>query len=199
MCPAQVAKFNFASPFANSAAGILDLERKVFAERLPDFVEPFARTTVRFCQQITSIGLATCGKGGVRLAARLGIRTTRQTILRCIMDLPDFPAASILFLGIDDFAFLRGRRFGTILVNLETRRVADLLPDRKAETSAAWMRHHPDLMRVGSRSWRRLCSRCQGCRSTGDSVCRQIPCDQKFGRGARRACWRVILLLIGAT
>jgi hypothetical protein len=55
--------------------------------------------TLRYGQQITSIGLATCGKGGARLAARLGIRTTRQTILRRIMDLPDFPAESILFLG----------------------------------------------------------------------------------------------------
>src|SRR5438067_10588921 len=129
-------------------------ERKVFAERLPDFVEPWARTTIRFCQQITSIGLATCGKGGARLAARLGIRTTRQTILRRIMDLPDFPAESILFLGIDDVSFLRGRRFGTIFVNLENRHVVDLLPDRKAETCASWMRHYPDLMRVESRSWR---------------------------------------------
>ena len=123
-------------------------ERKVFAQRLPDFVEPWARTTIRFCQQITSIGLATCGKGGARLAARLGIRTTRQTILRRIMDLPDFPAESILFLGGDDFSFLRGRRFGTIFVNLETRHVVDLLPDRKAETAAAWMRQYPDLMAV---------------------------------------------------
>jgi transposase len=120
----------------------------VFAERLPDFVEPWARTIIRFCQQITSIGLATCGKGGARLAARLGIRTTRQTILRRIMDLPDFPAESILFLGRDDFSFLRGRRFGTILVNLETKHVVDLLPDRKAETAASWMRQYPDLMAV---------------------------------------------------
>jgi transposase len=134
--------------------------RKVEASRLPDFAEPFARMTIRNSQQITSIGLATCGKGGARLAARLGIRTTRQTILRRIMDLPDFPAESILFLGRDDFAFLRGRRFGTIFVNLETRHVVDLLPDRKAQTSASWMRQYPDLMRVESRSWRRLCSRC---------------------------------------
>ena len=125
-----------------------ECSRKVFAERLPDFVEPFARMTIRYCQQITSIGLATCGKGGARLAARLGIRTTRQTILRRIMDLPDFPAESILFLGIDDFSFLRGRRFGTILVNLETRHLVDLLPDRKAETAASWMRQYPDLMAV---------------------------------------------------
>jgi transposase len=123
-------------------------QRKVFAERISTFVEPWARMTIRCCQQIASIGLATCGKGGARLAARLGIQTTRQTILRRIMDLPDFPPGSILYLGIDDFSFRRGLRFGTILVNLESRRVVDLLPDRKADSSAAWMRQHPDLMAV---------------------------------------------------
>jgi transposase len=102
-------------------------QRKVFAQRLPAFVEPWARMTIRYCQQLTSIGLATCGKGGARLAARFGIQATRQTILRRIMDLPDTPLGSILFLGIDDFAFRRGSRFGTILVNLESRRVVDLL------------------------------------------------------------------------
>ncbi len=123
-------------------------ERKVFAERLPAFVEPWARMTMRYCEQLSSIGLATCGKGGTRLAARLGMRTSRQTILRRIMDLPDLPAGSILYLGIDDFAFRRGCQFGTILVNLESHRVVDLLPDRKAETSAAWMRQQLDLMVV---------------------------------------------------
>ena len=122
--------------------------RKVFAERLPTFVEPWARTTIRFCQQLTSIGLATSGNGGMRLAARLGIQTSRQTVLRRIMDLPDTPPGSIIFLGIDDFSFRRGCCFGTILVNLESGKVVDLLPDRKAETSAAWMRQQPDLMAV---------------------------------------------------
>ena len=123
-------------------------ERKVFAERLPSFAEPWARMTIRYCQQLTSIGLATCGKGGTRLAARLGMQTSRQTILRRIMDLPDLSFGSILYLGIDDFSFRRGCRFGTILVNLESRRVVDLLPDREAETSAAWMRQQLDLMVV---------------------------------------------------
>jgi transposase len=123
-------------------------QRKVFAERIPTLVEPWARMTIRYCQQITSIGLATCGKGGARLAARLGLQTTRQTILRRIMDLPDLLPGSILFLGIDDFSFRRGLRFGTILVNLESRRVVDLLADRKADNSAAWIRQHPDLMAV---------------------------------------------------
>lgn len=123
-------------------------ERKVFTERLPAFVEPWARMTIRYCEQITSIGLATSGKGGTRLAARLGIHTTRQTILRHIMALSDNSTGVILFLGIDDFSFRRGCHFGTILVNLESRRVVDLLPDREVETSAAWMRQQLDLMVV---------------------------------------------------
>ncbi len=134
-----VRKFSCRNPYC---------ERKVFAERLPAFVEPWARMTIRHCQQITSIGLATCGKGGARLAARLGIQTTRQSILRRIMDLPDVLTGSVLFLGIDDFSFRRGYRFGTILVNLECHKVVGLLPDREAETSAAWMRQQPDLMVV---------------------------------------------------
>src|SRR3989440_10122964 len=120
-------------------------ERKVFTERLPAFVDPWARMTVGHCEQITSIGLATCGKGGVRLGARLGIETTRQTILRRIMELPTVLTGSVLFLGVDDFSFRRGYRFGTILVNLESHRVVDLLPDRQAETAAQWMRQQTDL------------------------------------------------------
>jgi len=120
-------------------------ERKVFTERLPTFVKPWARMTMRLWQSLQSVGLATCGKGGTRLAARLGMQTTRQTILRRIMDLPTGCGGSVVYLGIDDFSFRRGQWFGTILVDLESHRVIDLLPDRQAESSAQWMWHHPDI------------------------------------------------------
>ena len=84
-------------------------------------------------------------KAGVRLGDRLGIETSRNTTLRRIMDLPDEARASVVYLGIDDFAFRRGYQFGTILVDLESHRVVDILPDRRAETSVAWMRENPEI------------------------------------------------------
>jgi transposase len=122
--------------------------RKVFTERIPQFVEPWARMTIRLCQTLQAVGLSTCGKGGAKLAARLGIQTSRHTILRRIMDLPVDSAASVVYLGIDDFSFRRGYRCGTLLVDLESHRVVDLLPDRRAESAAQWMRQQPEVMVV---------------------------------------------------
>src|SRR5438093_1008398 len=68
----------------------------VFTERLKRLAEPWARMTTRLREQITSIGLATCGKGGVRLANRLGIETSRNTTLRRMMDMPDDARGSVV-------------------------------------------------------------------------------------------------------
>jgi transposase len=122
--------------------------RKIFAERLTSTVSPWARVTQRLYQVVQIIGLATGGRLGVRVTDRLGIETTRQTILRRIMALPTEPVGEVVELGIDDFSFRRGRKFGTILVNLQTRQVIDVLPDRKAETSATWMASHPEIRLV---------------------------------------------------
>jgi transposase len=61
------------------------------------------------------------------------------------MEIPDDARASVVYLGIDDFAFRRGYQFGTILVDLESHRPIDVLPDRRAETAAAWMRDNPEI------------------------------------------------------
>lgn len=46
-------------------------------------------------------------------------------------------------LGIDDWAWRKGHRYGTILCDLEKRKVIDLLPDRDSETVVRWLRQHP--------------------------------------------------------
>jgi transposase len=68
-----------------------------------------------------------------------------MTILRRIMAYPEAPGERVIELGIDDFSFRRGRTFGTILVDMQSRKIIDLLPDRKAETASAWMSAHPEI------------------------------------------------------
>jgi transposase len=44
---------------------------------------------------------------------------------------------------VNDFAWKKGDRYGTILVDLEAHHLVDVLPDREAETVFTWLKTHP--------------------------------------------------------
>ena len=123
----------------------VDCSRKIFTERLPAFVEPWARMTVRLRQALEALGTATCGEVGARLSERLALPISPTTLLRRVMALPTDAVGSVRHLGVDDFAFRRGRTYGTVLVDLVRHRVIDLLPDRRTETAKVWMQAHPEI------------------------------------------------------
>jgi hypothetical protein len=73
-----------------------------------------------------------------RLAPRLGMKVKAPTLLRYLRTITDAPADEVTNVGIDDFALKRADLYGTILINLESRRPLDLLPDRTAEAVKSW-------------------------------------------------------------
>ena len=119
--------------------------RRIFAERLPGFAAPWARTTDRLRRTQTDLGSSLGGQAGARLAARLAITTSPDTLLRRVKRLRNEPAEPPRVVGIDDWAWRKGQRYGTIVVDLERSDVIDLLPDRDAETVAAWLKAHPGI------------------------------------------------------
>ena len=119
--------------------------RRVFAEPLEGFATRYARTTCRLARSQRAIGSALGGLAGARLAKTLAIPTSADTLLRRVKRLEARALQPRRVVGIDDWAWSKGQRYGTIVVDLETGEVIDLLPDRDALTLKHWLEAHPEV------------------------------------------------------
>jgi transposase len=119
--------------------------RRTFVEQMPGLTRRYSRWTERLRLTLAAVGLALAGRAGARMASVLGVSVSRSTVLRLLDALPEPEAPAPRVVGVDEYATRKGRVYGTVLVDVETRRPVDLLPDREASSLAKWLAKRPGI------------------------------------------------------
>lgn len=120
--------------------------RRVFAEGLePSFHSLLETDRTAGGDRASSRPGVLGGRPGQSFARRLVIPVSKDTLLRVVRRRAVEPISTPKVVGIDDWAWKRGHRYGTIICDLEQRRIVDILPDREAATVANWLAAHPSI------------------------------------------------------
>ncbi|GAC1566068.1 MAG: ISL3 family transposase [Ktedonobacteraceae bacterium] len=91
------------------------------------------------------IGEALGGEAGARLSQQLAMKCSPATVLRLVRQAPLPSSSTVRVVGVDEWAWRKGQRYGTILVDLEQQAPIDLLEDATSESFAAWLQKHPSV------------------------------------------------------
>jgi transposase len=122
-----------------------ECERKIFTEQPGSEIMPYSRMTNRTRETLQNILLEVSAIKGSYLANLISLPISPSTALRIVGSLPIPEIEKVTVLGIDDWAYRKGLTYGTLLVNMETGQVIDLLTGRDGVTLREWLVKHPEI------------------------------------------------------
>ncbi|MCX5191997.1 transposase family protein [Streptomyces sp. NPDC059837] len=104
------------------ACGNSRCTHRTFVEQIPGLTRRHGQRTERLRATLAAVGLALAGRAGARLSSVLGVSVSRSTVLRLVDALPEPEVPAPRVVGVDEYATRKGRHYGTVLVDVETRR-----------------------------------------------------------------------------
>lgn len=137
----EVRRFRCTNPVCN---------RKVFCERLGDLVAAYQRRSLRLVEVMRWLSLRVSAEDGQWILQQVCVPTSPDTLLGEARKSTrnDGTESKVRVVGIDDFAFRKGKTYGTVVVNLETHAPITLLPDREVATVRDWLAQHREIVAV---------------------------------------------------
>lgn len=125
-----------------------ECDKKTFAEQPGNQIFRYRRRTCRCETEVYRHALPLSSIQAAALLKGMGISISRSTITRDVHRLRLPHTGTLSRIGVDDWAFRKGISYGTIIVDLDSGHVCDLLGTREESDFSAWLSHHPHIHTV---------------------------------------------------
>ena len=114
------------------------------------FLNSYGRMTERCADFICTLAMETSCEGCARICKAMGIKVSGDTIIRLLtkrFELQDEPVCGSV-IGVDDFAFKKRHRYGTIIVDEATHRPVAILDGRDGKGLKDWLENNKHVKAV---------------------------------------------------
>lgn len=120
----------------------------VFSEQHLPLTRKHSRLTDRTSHFLQKLLIEVSSRKGEYISELLSIKQSSSTCLRIVksIEMPHFQELTTI--GIDDWAYRKGKSYGTIIVNAINHRPVELLKSRDKEEVADWLIRHNSILYV---------------------------------------------------
>ena len=122
-----------------------ECEADIFTERT-DLVNPYFQFTERCRKYMLKVASLVSCEAAVKILSYQGISVCGDTLLNMLKEAGQIYQPNCgRRIGVDDWAYRKGQEYGTIICDLDTHEIIDVLEGRDKETFEKWLRGHPDI------------------------------------------------------